>query len=126
VLIKRVGPVDMLHLMVWARLIPPLPALVMSAFLDGLSAFVDAVATAAWPALLAPVYLGLVASVFTYAARRGGRCFSVTRREPLHPLHCWRHVSAVVFCEKFSNAQVVGMGLLLVGVVVVALPRWLR
>jgi drug/metabolite transporter (DMT)-like permease len=35
-------------------------------------------------------------------------------------------VSAAVFGEAFSSAQVVGMGLLLVGVAVVALPSRLR
>lgn len=125
VLIKRAGPVDMLHLMVWASLIPPLPALAISAFLDGPGALVDAVATAAWPALLAPVYLGLVASVFAYAAwgtlLRRYSTGAVAPFALLAPcVGAW--ASASVFGEAFSNAQVVGMGLLLVGVAVVALP----
>jgi O-acetylserine/cysteine efflux transporter len=125
VLIKRAGPVDMLHLMVWASLIPPLPALAMSAFLDGPGALVDAVATAAWPALLAPVYLGLVASVFAYAAwgtlLRRYSTGAVAPFALLAPC-VGASVSAVVFGEAFSSAQVVGMGLLLVGVAIVALP----
>jgi O-acetylserine/cysteine efflux transporter len=125
VLIKRAGPVDMLHLMVWASLIPPLPALAMSAFLDGHGALVDAVATAAWPALLAPVYLGLVASVFAYAAwgtlLRRYSTGAVAPFALLAPC-VGASVSAAVFGEAFSSAQVVGMGLLLVGVAVVALP----
>jgi len=129
VLVKRAGPVDMLHLMVWASLIPPLPALALSAYLDGPGALVDAVATAAWPALLAPVYLGLVASVFAYAAwgtlLRRYSTGAVAPFALLAPcVGAW--ASAAVFGEAFSNAQVVGMGLLLVGVAVVALPSRIR
>lgn len=129
VLIKRAGPVDMLHLMVWASLIPPLPALAMSSFLDGPGALVDAVATAAWPALLAPVYLGLVASVFAYAAWGTLlRLYSTGAVAPFALLApcVGALASAAVFGEAFSNAQVVGMGLLLVGVAVVALPSRIR
>lgn len=129
VLVKRAGPVDMLHLMVWASLIPPLPALAMSAFFDGPVALVAAVATAAWPALLAPVYLGLVASVFAYAAWGTLlRLYSTGAVAPFALLApcvgAW--ASAMVFSEEFSNAQVVGMGLLLVGVAVAALPSRTR
>lgn len=35
VLVKRLGKVDMLHLMVWASLVPPLPAFMLSLTLDG-------------------------------------------------------------------------------------------
>jgi O-acetylserine/cysteine efflux transporter len=126
VLVKRAGTVDMLHLMVWASLVPPLPALAVSAFLDGPLGIVDAVAGAPWSALLAPVYLGLVASVFAYAAWGTLlRHYSTGAVAPFALLApCVGAVgSAAVFGERFSSAQIVGMGLLLLGVAVVAMPR---
>lgn len=125
VLVKRAGTVDMLHLMVWASLVPPLPALAVSAFLDGPLGIFDAVAGAPWSALLAPVYLGLVASVFAYAAwgtllRR----YSTGAIAPFALIApCVGAVaSAVVFGDRFSEAQLVGLGLLLLGVAVAAIP----
>ena len=67
VLVKRLPKVNTLHLMVWASLVPPLPAFAISVVLDGPTALFTAVAHASWLGLFAPLYLGVLASVFAYA-----------------------------------------------------------
>lgn len=70
--IKRLPKVNMLHLMVWASLVPPLPALGLSFAQDGPGALWWAVSHASMWGLFAPVYLGLLATVLAYAIW-GGR-----------------------------------------------------
>ncbi len=62
VLVKRLPKIDMLQLMVWASLVPPLPALAISFALDGPGSLPRAVAGASWLGIVAPVYLGLVST----------------------------------------------------------------
>ena len=126
ILVKRAGMAEMLHLMAWASLVPPFPALVVSVLLDGPSGIVGALASAPWPALLAPIYLGLVASIFAYTAwgtlLRRYSTGAVAPFALLTPC-VGAAASAVVFGERFRTTQLVGMGLLLLGVAVVAMPR---
>ena len=55
VLVKRLPKVNTLHLMVWASLVPPLPAFAISVVLDGPTALFTAVAHASWLGLFAPL-----------------------------------------------------------------------
>jgi len=57
----------MLDLVVWLSLVPPLPALALSAVVDGPAALPRAIASAAWSGIAAVLYLGLVATVLAYA-----------------------------------------------------------
>jgi O-acetylserine/cysteine efflux transporter len=50
VLVKRLPPVDMLRLMVWLSVIPPLPSLALSVALDGPRALGTALAASSWRA----------------------------------------------------------------------------
>src|SRR6185503_17141015 len=63
VLVKRVGRVEMLGLMVWLSVIPPVPSLAVSLAMDGPGALARAVPDNTWPALASALYLGLVATV---------------------------------------------------------------
>ena len=67
VLLKTLQRVDMLHLVVWMSLVPPLPAFAISAFTDGPGSLPHALAVAPWQALASALYLGLVATVLAYA-----------------------------------------------------------
>ncbi len=125
VLLKRLGPVDMLGLMVWLSLIPPLPSLALSIALDGPGALVRALWRSSWAGLAAVLYLGLVATTFAYALWGG-----LLRRYPtatvapfallvpfVAALSTW-----LIFGERFGPVRLAGMAFVLLGLVLVALP----
>ena len=92
VLVKRLPKTDMLNLMVWASLVPPVRALAISAVLDGPASLMHAVAGASWLALGAPFYLGLLAGLLAYAAWVS--LLTNIRPTPSLRLLCFRLVSA--------------------------------
>ncbi len=125
VLLKRLGPVDMLGLMVWLSLIPPLPSLALSIALDGPGALARALWRSSWAGLAAVLYLGLVATTFAYALWGG-----LLRRYPtatvapfallvpfVAALSTW-----LIFGERFGPVRLAGMAFVLLGLVLVALP----
>jgi O-acetylserine/cysteine efflux transporter len=125
VLLKRVGRVDMLGLVVWLSLIPPLPALALSMALDGPAALGRALAGSSWLGLAAVLYLGSVATTCAYALWG-----SLLRRYPtatvapfallvpfVAALSTW-----MVFGERFGPVRLAGMAFVLLGLVLVALP----
>ena len=125
VLLKRLGRVDMLGLMVWLSLIPPLPSLALSLALDGPAALARALWRSSWAGLAATLYLGLVATTFAYALWGG-----LLRRYPtatvapfallvpfVAALSTW-----LIFGERFGPVRLAGMAFVLLGLVLVALP----
>lgn len=128
VLLKRVGDVDMLSLMVWLSLVPPLPALALSLMLDGPAALPQAVASAAWSGVAATLYLGLVATVLAYAI--WGRLLRQHRAATVAPFallvpFVGASSSSLVFGERFGALRLAGMALVLLGIAVIVLP-WHR
>jgi O-acetylserine/cysteine efflux transporter len=125
VLVKRLPKVDMLRLIVWASLVPPLPAIVISLATDGPQSVLTAIPNASWLELAAPVYLGLFASVLAYAV--WGRLLQQYSTGAVAPFALLAPIvgaaiSAVVFGERFGAARLAGMGLMLLGVAIVAVP----
>jgi O-acetylserine/cysteine efflux transporter len=125
VLVKKLPKIDMLNLMVWASLVPPVPALAISAVLDGPASLIHAVANASWLALAAPIYLGLLASLLAYTI--WGRLLHQYPTGAVAPFAllspCVGAIASVlVFGERFGFLQLVGMACILLGVAVVALP----
>jgi len=121
-LVKRLPPVDTLHLMVWLSLVPPLPALALSALLDGPSAILTALAAASWLQLGAVLYLGGVATVLAYAIWG-----QLLRRYPAATVAPFALLipfvaaagSSLVFGERFGMLRLTGMGLVLLGLAVI-------
>ena len=124
VLLKRAPRVDMLRLIVWLSLVPPLPALALSMLLDGPGDLGRAVSTATWPGIGAAIYLGLVATVAAYAVWGG-----LLRRYPVATVAPFALLvpfvgtlaSALVFGERFGTTRVLGMTCVLLGVAVIVL-----
>lgn len=125
VLLKRLGRMDMLGLMVWLSLIPPLPSLALSLALDGPAALPRALWRSSWVGRAAVLYLGLVATTFAYALWGG-----LLRRYPtatvapfallvpfVAALSTW-----LIFGERFGPVRLAGMAFVLLGLVLVALP----
>lgn len=129
--IKRLSKVNMLHLMVWASLVPPAPALALSFIQDGPMALLWAMTHASIWGLFAPVYLGLLATVLAYAIWG-----NLLQRYPAGTVAPFAllapavglSMSSLVYGESFSVIRLSGMVLLLVGVAITAglLNRWLR
>ena len=120
VLVKRLDPVEMLPLMVWLSVVPPLPALALSALVDdGPSLFVAA-AAASWTSLGAALYLGFVATIFAYAVwGHLLRLYATALVAPFALLApCTGVVSAaIVFGERFGPLRALGMALILIGLI---------
>lgn len=122
VLVKRLPPVDALHLVIWLSLVPPLPSLALSAFLDGPRALVTALAAASWLQLGSMLYLGVVATVLAYAIwgwllRR----YAVATVAPFALLAPFvaAYASSLVFGERFGALRLAGMGLVMLGLAVI-------
>jgi O-acetylserine/cysteine efflux transporter len=125
VLVKRLPKVDMLHLMVWASLVPPLPALVISFLMDGPTSLVSAAAGASWLGLFAPVYLGLFASVFAYAV--WGDLLQRYSTGAVAPFALLAPAvgaiaSSLTYGESFGPVRLAGMACMLLGLAIVILP----
>jgi len=131
VLVKRLPPVEMLNLMVWLSLVPPLPSLALSVALDGPTDLVRAIASASWLGIAAVVYLGVVATVFAYALwgmlLHRYPAATVTPFALLAPFVA-SSSSSLVFGERFGTLRLGGMALVLLGIAVIVLPvaRWSR
>jgi O-acetylserine/cysteine efflux transporter len=124
VMVKRVGDVDMLALMVWLCLVPPLPALALSLALDGAGALPRALARASPVGLGAALYLGAVATVVAYAIwGRLLRHYTTATVAPFALLvPCVGAISSrIVFGERFGGLRLAGTALVVAGVGVVAL-----
>ncbi len=126
VLLKRIRDVEMLDLIVWLSLVPPLPSLAISLVLDGPAGFTHAVTSASWLAVAAALYLGVVATILAYAI--WGR---LLRRYPAATVTPFALLvpfvggfsSALVFGERFGPVRLAGMALVLLGIAVIVLPR---
>lgn len=121
VLVKRAAGVPMLPLVVWASLIPPLPALAVSRLTDRGATLLEAASHASWLSLGAAVYLGAVATVVAYAI--WGKLLQRYPAAVVAPFAllapCAGIVaSAVILGEVFGPARYVGMALILAGLAV--------
>ncbi|HUH60671.1 MAG TPA: EamA family transporter [Candidimonas sp.] len=125
ILLKRLPPVDMLHLVVWMSLVPPIPALIISGMMDDMGALPLALVTASWQAIASTLYLGVVATVLAYAIwgklLRTYTAAAVTPFALLAP--CVGAVSsALVFGEQFTDLRLAGMATILVGLAILVMP----
>jgi O-acetylserine/cysteine efflux transporter len=126
VLVKRLPPIDVLGLMVWMSLVPPLPALLIAAWLDGPLALARAIPGASWLGLAAVLYLGVVATLVGYAI--WGR---LLRRYPAATVAPFALLvpfvaalgSALAFGERFGAPRLAGMALVLAGLAAIVTAR---
>jgi O-acetylserine/cysteine efflux transporter len=126
VLVKRARNTPIFPLVVWASLVPPLPALALStAFRDQHGNLYEAVGSASWSAVGAVIYLAVFATVFAYAAWG-----SLLQRYPAVVVAPFALLapctgvasSALIFGEAFSPIRYAGMGLIFLGLAVIVLP----
>jgi O-acetylserine/cysteine efflux transporter len=137
-LLKRVGQVQMLPLVVWLSLVPPLPALALSLVWDGPAALAHALPSASWPALAAVLYLGTLSTHLGYAwwgqLLRRYPTAQVAPFALLAPV-VGSAASALLLGERFGPLRLAGMLAILAGLGLSVLPwsglrhwagRWAR
>lgn len=123
ILVKRTAKVPIFPLVVWCSLVPPLPALLLSSVVDpGHRRFLPALLHASSISIAAALYLGVVATLFGYAAwgyllRR----YSAAIVAPFALIAPCAGVvsSALLFGEAFPPVRYAGMVLILGGLAVV-------
>jgi len=125
VLVKRLPRMEMLPIMVWLSVIPPLPSLVLSIALDGPLALPRAVAQASWLGLGAALYLGVFATVIAYAL--WGYLLHRHSTAAVAPFALLAPVvgalsSVWMFGEEFSALRIAGAACMLFGLAIIVLP----
>jgi len=125
ILVKFAGPVSMVSLMAWASLVAPLPALLLSAVLDGNVDLPSAVAHAPWTAIVSAIYLGTLSTNIAYAAWSHLLTrYSTALVAPFALLVPCTGViaSALIFGERFDAMRYLGMALIVVSLAIIVLP----
>jgi O-acetylserine/cysteine efflux transporter len=126
VLVKRLGRVDMLALMAWASLVPVAVSVVVSGALEGFGSFLERSSHLTWATAVSVLYLGCVATVFTYVvwAKLLAR-YSAAMVAPFTLLIPFAGAlsSTVVFGERFGPIRLLAMALVVGGVAIVLAPR---
>ncbi len=119
ILLKRLKDVDMLSLMIWLSLVPPLPALVLALWLDGDVRLYDALLAASNVSLLAVLYLGIISTALAYAI--WGRLLNTYAAVQVTPFALFAPCAGViasyfVFGETVGLLRGAGMALVFAGV----------
>jgi O-acetylserine/cysteine efflux transporter len=129
VLVKRMPDVPVFPLVVWASLVPPLPAILIASMFREPPSLVAAVTSASWLSIGAAVYLGVVATILAYGT--WGRLLQRYPAATVAPFALLAPctgilASAAVFREVFSPTRYAGMALILGGLAVIVLGRGRR
>ena len=126
VILKRLGRVDMLALMIWLSVVPPLPALMLSVALGDTPGLADALAAASWKSWLSVLYLGLISTTVAYAV--WGRLLKIYPAAQVTPFALFAPCAGVigsylVFGETFGPLRATGVVLIFIGVAVTVIGR---
>ncbi len=126
ILIKRAGSPEVFGLVVWASLVPPLPALALTGYVLSASPLTPALDQVTWQSLAAALYLGLIATTLAYVI--WGRLLSRYPAATVAPFAliapCVGVVaSSLAFGEVFGLLRYTGMALILAGLAIIVLPR---
>jgi O-acetylserine/cysteine efflux transporter len=129
IIMRGTGPVEFLPMIVWLSVVAPLPLLVVSLAVEGPQAIAAALSQWTWLGAASILFQGAVATIGGY-----GMWSSLLRRYPasvVAPFSLLVPVfgiasAALVFGESFGPLRLAGMGLILIGLAVVALPSRLR
>lgn len=118
---RRIGKVDILGLVVWGALVPPLPFLALSLWLEGPPTVKQALLGLDLTSLLAITYLAFAATMLGYGL--WGRLMSRYPASQVAPFSLLVPVvglsaSALLLGERLDTQQGVGVGLVLAGLLV--------
>lgn len=119
VMLKRIGKVDMLSLMIWLCVVPPLPALGVSLLMGDNPNLIGAIREATIQSVLAALYLGLISTAVAYAV--WGRLLNTYKAVQVAPFALLAPCTGVltsllVFHETFGALRGSGMLLIVAGI----------
>ncbi|WP_296652383.1 EamA family transporter [Paraburkholderia sp.] len=126
---KKVGKVDLVGLVVWASLIPPLPFLVLSYFFEGPLRIERALEGIGMSSVLAVVYLAFVATVLGYSL--WGRLISKYPASQVAPFSLLVPIiglasASLMLGERLTGAEIGGAALVMIGLFVNVFGGWVR
>jgi O-acetylserine/cysteine efflux transporter len=126
---KKVGKIDLVGLVVWASLIPPLPFLALSYCFEGPQRIVGALEGIGVSSVLAVVYLSFVATLLGYSL--WSRLLSKYPASQVAPFSLLVPIiglasASVLLGERLTVAQIGGAALVMGGLVVNVFGGWVR
>jgi O-acetylserine/cysteine efflux transporter len=125
---KRMGRVDLLSLVVWASLIPPLPFLALSFMLEGRERIVTSLAEISWLSIAMIVYLSVISTMIGYTL--WGKLFARYPASQVAPFSLLVPVvglasAALLLGEGLSPMQLAGALLVMAGLAVNVFGGWI-
>lgn len=122
ILLKKCGEVDMIAMIIYASLVPPLPMFALSYFFEGPELMVQAVSNISWVTVAAFAYIILISTMISYTAwgflMKTYESRQVVPFALLVPL--FGIFSGWMFLgESFGPQRLAGAGLVIFGLVVV-------
>lgn len=130
VLLRGAGKPDMLALIVWLSLIPPLPLFGLSLLLEGPAAIMHALLTLDWQGVGAVLYIAIFSTLIGYGI--WGQLLKLYPAATVAPFSLLVPIfgvssAAIILGERFGPTRLFGMALVLAGLVVVVFwPKRLR
>ncbi len=127
---KQAGRIDMLGLVVWSSLVPPIPLLVLSLLFDGPGAIPLALSQLTWRGIASVAFMSYAATLFGFAM--WARLLSRYPASQVAPFALFVPVvgiasAALVLGEGISGPEIVGSVLVFAGLLVnVFGPKWSR
>lgn len=118
IITKKAGRIDMLAFIVWASLVPPLPLLALSLWLEGGDAIITAIRGLSWAGAGAVLYLAYPVTLFGFAIWNG--LLSRNPASAIAPFSLLVPVvglvsGAVVLGEELSLSVVIGAAVVIGG-----------
>ncbi len=123
-MLKWVGQVNMLHLMVWISLVPPLPLLALSMIFEGPGAAYIAISTLNWQGVGAVIFNAFVTSILCFAIwSKLIRLYGPGKVAPFSLLVPIFGMSsaALILGETFGPVRLAATGLIILGLILTVL-----
>lgn len=128
ILTRRIGKVNLVGLVVWGALVPPLPFLALSWWLEGPAVMLDALRHLELPTLLALAYLAFAASILGYGLWSGLLSrYPASQVAPFSLLVPVVGLSSAAWLadERFTALQLAGAACVMLGILVNVSGGWL-
>lgn len=126
---KKAGQIDLVGLVVWASLVPPLPFLALSYAFEGPRQIAAALSHIELSSVFAVVYLAFVATLLGYSL--WGRLLSRYPAAQVAPFSLLVPIvgltsASVLLNERLTPVQIAGAGLVMAGLAVNVFGGWAR
>lgn len=125
VLLRRAGPVDMLAMITWLSVIPPLPLLALSLAIEGPNAIAGAIEGVSWIGIGSVLYIAFLSTTFGFGA--WGHLLKLYPVATVAPFSLLVPIfgtvaAALIVDEAFGPLRLAGMALILLGLALVVMP----